>query len=127
MAQGLKLPLETRNGRLVQLSGDDYIEQLVSVMLGDGESDNPFQDLGLGEFMVFGINDAVTDGEIKERVVRGFAILERDQLARLDNPDTDLVFRKGDSPGERILEITYTNMETQERPEIEVPIPPAAE
>lgn len=123
MAQGLKLPLETKNGRLVLMSGDDYINQLVITALIGGYSDNPFQDIGLGDYMIFDINDALTEGEIRRRIEAVFVSLEKDQLAKLEDPDTDVQFTRKD--GDLFAEITYTNMETQERPEIEVPVPPA--
>lgn len=128
MAQGIRLPLRTSNGRLELLGGDDYIEQLVFTALGDGDSENPFQDLGLGEFMIFGINDRLTDGEIRDRVLRVFEFLEADQLARIANPQADLVFEedRGAMGVEARLVLMYTNMETQERRELTVPIPPAS-
>jgi hypothetical protein len=127
VAKGIAIPMKSKNGRLELLGEDDYIEQLVFTGLQDGESENPFQDVGLGEFMVFAINDEQTDGEIRARIVSIFAELEADQLARLDDPDTDLAFEDGTGPSgqERRVTIKYTNMETQERLDIEVPIPPA--
>jgi hypothetical protein len=130
MATGIELPTRVdKNGRLVLLSGDDYIEQLVFTGLGDPDSDNPFQDVGLGEFMIFGINDQMSDGEIRERIVDVFAELEADQLAKLDDPLVDLVFSEdtGDLGVDKKVTITYTNMETQERKDIEVPIPTASD
>jgi len=126
MAQGLKIPLETANGRLKLLTGDDYIQQLVMTALGDGDSENPFQDLGLGEFMIFGINDDLSDGQIREKTIRLFTLLERDQLAKLGDPQTDIFFEedKGLAGVERKMNVLYINMETQERAELEVPIPP---
>jgi len=125
MAQGIQVPLQVRNGRLRKLTGDDYIDQLVRVALAGMDSDNPFQTLGLGEFMIFGINDALTEGEIKERIVLIFESFKADQLAELKNPDKDLVFTHKDE--ELWMDLAYVNMETQERVELSVPIPPAGE
>lgn len=124
MATGILLPAKTENGRLLKLSGDDYIEQLVMIGLLGNQSDNPFQDIGLGDF-IFEINDGVSEGEIRAQIVTMFEILERDQLAALEDPDSDLSFSRVE--GELFAELTYTNLETQERPEISVPIPPAGE
>lgn len=121
MAQGIKLPLEIKNGRLVKLSGDEYIDQLLRIAFIGMESENPFQSLGLGEWMIFGLNDAMTEGEISEKIISIFESFQRSQLARLQNPDEDIVFRRAD--GELSVEIDYINMETQERSEMEVPIP----
>jgi len=120
MAQGLQLPLTVKSGRLLKLSGDDYIEQLIfTALLGD-ESDNPFQTLGLGEFMIFDINDAMSEGEIKQAVVRIFESLQRDQLAKLPSSES-MKFRREDNT--LYLDLSYINMETQERRSLEVPIP----
>lgn len=117
MARGIELPTKAVNGRLKMLGGDEYIEQLVMTMLGDGDSDNPFQDLGLGQFMIFGINDAQQEGEIREKVKAGFAILQRDQLAKLRK----LTFDREGSESRMFVE--YVNLETGERVELEVPLP----
>ena len=117
MAKGIKLPLETKNGRLVMLGGDGYIEQLIFAALGSGDSDNPFQDLGLGEFMIFDINDQITEGEIRKRVEAAFETLDRDQLARLEN----LTFQT-EAEEKRML-LGYRNLETGKREDLEVPIP----
>lgn len=124
MAQGIEVPLRVRNGRLAKLSGDDYIDQLVRVAFLGMDSDNPFQTLGLGEFMIFGVNDRMTEGEIRDRVVLIFESFKRDQLARIDDPESDIIFRH---EGENLyMDLVYINMETQERPELSVPIPSGA-
>lgn len=124
MAQGIQVPLMVKNGRLAKLSGDDYIDQLVRVALIGMDSDNPFQTLGLGEWMIFGINDRMTESEIKEKVVLIFDCFKAHQLARLDNPDKDIVFRS--AVEELWMDLTYINMETQERKEMSVPVPEGA-
>ena len=119
MARGIELPTRAVNGRLKLLSGDAYIEQLVMVALGDNDSENPFQEIGLGEFMIFGINDAQEDGEIRMKVKRVFSLLEADQLARLKT----LSFETSGS--DKLMFLDYINLETGQRREVEVPIPQA--
>lgn len=119
MAKGIKLPLRAVNGRLELLGGDAYIEQLIFTALGSGESDNPFQDIGLGEFMIFDLNDKMTEGHIAERVRAVFATLERDQLARLE----ELSFKSVE--GDKKMHLGYENLETGKRDDIEVPLPPS--
>lgn len=121
MAQGANIPAKAVNGRLQKLSGNEYIRMLLMLAFGEGQSDNPFQDLGLGEFMIHGINDAETEGEIRPRVEAMFESFERDQLARLDNPADDIEFFQAE--GEKFMFVRYWDLETQERTEIEVPIP----
>ncbi len=125
MAQGILVPLKPKYGRLKLLAGDDYIDMLVRIALGDNQSDNPFQDIGFGgERFVFAVNDSLTEGEIRNRVLLAFESLERDQLARVAK--RDITFERT-VEGELRMNVTYTNLETQERPELEVPIPPEGE
>lgn len=125
MARGIQVPLEAKNGRLRKLMGDDYIDQLVRTALFGMESDNPFQTLGLGEWMIFGVNDAMTEGEIKERVVLIFDSFKADQLARLKDGEASITFtREG---AELYMAVDYVNMETQEGRVLDVPVPPTGE
>lgn len=124
MARGIQTPLKTKNGRLLLLSGDNYIDQLVRFGLGDSQSDNPFQQIGLhGERFIFALNASMSEGEIRTAVMSVFESLERDQLAKVKERDITFVRKDGDL----FMNVTYTNIETQERPELEVPIPPEGE
>lgn len=117
MARGIQLPTNAINGRLKLLSGDAYIDQLVRTALGDGDSDNPFEDLGVGEFMIFGVNNSQQDGEIRAKVESVFTSLESDQLAQLKSINFE-------SEGhEKIMFLEYINLETGQRQELEVPLP----
>jgi hypothetical protein len=104
------------------LGGDAYVEQLISTGLGDGESINPWNNPGLGEFMLFAVNAEGIEGEIRQRVKSIFASLERDQLARLGGGKAIKFVSKG---GDKTMFVEYENMENGERREIEVPLPPA--
>lgn len=127
MAQGIAVPVKVENGRMQLAKGRDYIRQLIFIALAGNDSENPWQDIGLGDY-VFGINDARTDGQIRHDIVTIFSILERDQLAKLENPDEDLIFSSDNGPlgVEKRITLLYTDMETQERVEIDVPLPPEA-
>lgn len=118
MAKGIKLPLTAKNGRLVLATGDAYIEQLIYTGLGSGDSDNPFQDLGLGEFMIFDINDQIPEGEIKRRVEAVFDVLNRDQLAMLEAIEFQI------DGADKKMNLGYRNLETGKREDLEVPILP---
>jgi len=117
MATGIELPTKAVNGRLKLLSGDAYIGQLIKTMLGDGDSENPFQDIGLGESMIFDFNDATSEGEIRKLIEFGFQTLERDKLAKLET----LSFSS--EGAKKFVLIKYANLETGERPELDVPLP----
>lgn len=126
MAKGIELPIQIVNGRIKLLSGDDYIEQLILVALGECDSDNPFQDLGLGEFMIFAINAEAIEGEIRQKVRAIFSSFERDRLAKLPSASARSIRfeQKGE---EKVMYLDYVNLETGERRELEVPLPPAGE
>jgi len=117
MAKGIEVPIQVHNGRMKLSEGDEYIDSLILTALGNGESTNPFQfGIGLGEFMIFEINDGLTEGEIKTRTLRVFESLETDQLAELE----DLTFDSKNS--EKSMDLTYRNLETGARNELEVPL-----
>lgn len=116
MAQGIELPTQVVDGRLKLLSGNEYIEQLIVTGMGDNTSDNPFLDVGLGESMIFDINDALTDAQIRVLVEGVFDSLEADQLARLSS----LTFSS--EGGQKKMYVEYENLETGARPELEVPL-----
>ena len=125
MAQGIRLPLRAKNGRLEKLSKDGYIKQIVTTALFGMDSDNPFQTLGLGEWMIFGINDAMEEGQIKDAVVRIFDSLKADQLAKLKEGESSITFKHEE--GDMRMSVDYIDMETQEGKSLDVPIPPSGE
>ena len=116
MARGIELPTRAKNGRLRLLAGDEYIRQLVITAMQPGDSENPFQDLGIGEDMIFEINDDLLEGEIRARAERVFTILDRDQLARLES----LRFEREN--GDLTMFVDYVDLETGERIQ-GVPVP----
>jgi hypothetical protein len=124
-ATGISLPTRVENGRWKLKSGDPYVEQLIGTSFGSGDSDNPFQDIGLGEFMIFEVNADAVEGEIKRRAQAGFRSLERDQLARLSRGSRPLRFTQ-DGAVKRMF-VEYENLENGERREAEVPLPPSGE
>ena len=106
MPQGIKLPSQVKNGRLVLISGDEYIQQLVINALGDRDCDNPFVLDGIDESMIFQLNTAELQAQLRRRIEAIFEVLDAEQLARLAN----LTF---ESKGpDLIANIEYTNLET---------------
>jgi len=120
MAQGIRLPARAKAGRLELLGGDEYIEQLIRVGLGAPDSDNPWNVNGLGEFMVFDLNDPQIEGDIRRRVEAIFKSLKRDQLAELAR-GAPRFYRT--TEGELRARIEYKNLEHGSRRVLEVPVP----
>ncbi len=119
--QGIELPVKVVNGRFKLLSSDEYVDQLIRVALGNTDSENPFLPDGLGEFMIFALNDEQIESEVEERVRTVFRILERDQIARLGR-QTPIRFEQGDKPGEKVMFVEYFNLETGGRREVDLPL-----
>jgi hypothetical protein len=110
-ASGFDFPVRPSGaGGFELVEGEVYVDHLVLIALGSGESDNPFQDLGMNEDIIFEIG---TDPRIKaavaSRVRSAFAILERDNLARLHSLAYDEVTENGDF----VVHIDYINLETR--------------
>jgi hypothetical protein len=120
MATGIRLPARAKAGRLELLGGDAYIEQLIHIGLGEPDSENPWNVNGLGQFMIFGLNDAQLDSEIRPKVEAVFRSLKRDQLAELGKGALHFTH---DTEGERKLRIEYKNLENGTRHILEVPAP----
>jgi len=116
-AKGIATPWKAESGRLVLLEGDEFIRQLILAALGGSESTNAFQDLGLGEDMIFDQNKQVVHSQIEQRIEIAFAPLVRDQLAKY-------VSSKIEAKGsEAFMEIEYENLENGDRSTIKVPYP----
>ncbi|KKN81440.1 hypothetical protein LCGC14_0320530 [marine sediment metagenome] len=120
--KGIELPVRVVNGRFKLLSSDEYVDQLIRVALGNTDSENPFNPDGLGEFMIFALNDEQIEGEIEERVRTVFRILERDQIARLGRESPIRFEEDVVKPGEKIMFIDYVNLETGGRREVDLPL-----
>jgi hypothetical protein len=121
MAQGMRLPARVKAGRFEKLSGDAYISQIIMTALAGHDSSNPFQDIGLGDWMIFELNDKLTITEIRTRLELIFVSLAADQLATLESPQKDIRLSRN-SEGELHCDLTYNNMETQERVSLSFPI-----
>ena len=59
--QGLNVPVGTGvYGRTFLVSGSEQLRKLMSLAFRDCDSENPFQDLGLDQSIIFSINDPLT-------------------------------------------------------------------
>lgn len=109
-ASGISIPFRADSDGGVALSeGETYIQAQVLMCVRPNESDNPFQDLGVGQEAVF---QSAADPDwklvIRRRIERQFEELDRENLARLKK----VRFEPGDGNGDLRVVIQYTNLET---------------
>lgn len=74
MATGFRVPvLPGPDGKVLKLSDTRQLKQILRLALSAGEDDNPFQDLGFSEDLIFAVNDPGSVGLIRQRVRRVLA------------------------------------------------------
>lgn len=123
MAKGMAIPVRT-NGRggAKLIVGSPYARQVVLVGLTPNTSKNPFQagagvEVGISEAPVFQVNDAGAAGRARRGIVRFFARIRADEIARLSNGEEGLRF--DDSGDELVARIRYVELEADREDEIE--------
>ena len=109
-ASGLATPFRgDSDGGAALSEGSSYIEEQVLATVRPNTSDNPFQDLGIGEQAIFqNPSDPTWKRAMRERIVRQFATLESNNLARL----TKVEFATTAEGGDFAITILYVNLET---------------
>lgn len=115
---GIQLPVRaSQGGGFRLLSGDDYIAQLIALQAGDGDSENPFLDVGFALTAVFAnLSDGAWKAQQQRKITELFARLQRAQLAKL----VSTAWSSGPKPGEYTVLIRYLSIETNS--ENETPI-----
>jgi hypothetical protein len=111
-AAGLSTPFraDTDGGALV-VEGEEYVRQLILTAMGTNESDNPFQDLGVGEDSIFKVSaDPRWKASLRRRIKAQLDLLDRENLARFVRLDMP---QDSGSDGSYTVELTYLNLETQ--------------
>jgi hypothetical protein len=112
MPTGLALPVQIGTyGRAKLVSGSELLRQLLLCSLRDCASENPFQDLGISQRLIFDINDAHAVGEVRTRIKQIFANFEAQRLAKLPGGDNSLIFTQSEE-GSLDVEIKYLDLET---------------
>lgn len=119
-SQGIMVPVQPgRTGGFRLVRGDDYITQLILVLAGDADSENPFQDEGIGLRAVFAnLSDPAWRSEVKAQIEVVFDVLHRDNLAKL----ADVSFLQGVVTGEVVVRISYLSLETNTVLEVETTV-----
>lgn len=111
---GLRIPLGvTKQGRGAVVTGDVQDQKIIDTSLGSNDNQNAFQqDQGLGDDMIFDVNDAAVRGVIAIRLRDVFVDFEVQNRYRLLS-DT-IVWTKDSEKQELNLEFKYHNMETDD-------------
>jgi hypothetical protein len=95
-------------GRVAQTFGNDQLEKLIATNLQDLSSGNPFQELGIGEDMVFAVAAEHLRIDLRRRIRALFKRLQLADRARLaKEPD----FNVNATVGELTINIDYINIE----------------
>lgn len=119
-AQGIARPVRPNgSGGLMSIIGDDYLIQLVQVMVADCASDNPFQqDLGVGVDAIFGLaGDSAWKAVIRRKLLAEFKRLKDANLAVFGSLD----FLPGND-GEYEAVVKFRSVETNTELEVSTTI-----
>lgn len=120
MAAGISSPARANgNGGLLIVTKDQHIRSLVGVALGEGDSNNPFQDLGLGEEMIFDIADPGSFNAVADKITRIFQGFEESELAQLQDREDNLSVEEL-SEGEFNMKVFFVNLQTGQADELGV-------
>lgn len=117
MAKGWSIPMRANKRGGVQTSvGNRHVMDLLYAALKNADSDNPFQELGLGEDMIFDIADATTFNSITEKLERIFADFREAELADLQERSDNLqvIPDPKTSGGSWIMNIYFVNLESDQ-------------
>lgn len=110
--RGLAIPvMPGPDGRAMMVEDEDeQLAKIIAVGLSDCTSNNPYQNLGMPNAVVFDLNDDTTRGRVYEYLERFFARLQREGRAKLTSVEVE------DEPadsGEMVLVVRYTNIKTR--------------
>ena len=109
---GLALPVGvTKQGRSKTVTGEANDRKIIFTALGGNYNQNAYQqDPGLGEDMIFEINDAVIQARIRQKLADVFADFDRQNRYRLVVETLEW----SEEEGELVLSFDYFNVESDE-------------
>ena len=109
MGQGLRIPIGVNRGGGANLEPDpQHLTTILRLALSEGNDDNPFQQLGISDTLIFALNDSSNRGLARnavERILNKFS-----ERLRLDQTVPVDVIQTGD--GEVELSFRYVNLDT---------------
>lgn len=107
--RGIALPFQADGrGRLVTIDRDAELSKIINMQLQNMESNNPFQDLGLGEEMIFAVDNDDLQSDLRRRINEIFRQLQLQDRARLEKPPVFSLTAEG----ELEVAISYIDLET---------------
>ena len=109
MATGIALPFKGISGAVATVSGSAQLQKLIIVRLSDCDSANPFQDLGIGADVIFGIDSEESRNVLRLRILEVFKHFEQAGRAKLMGGYP--VFAFNSSTQELQADIKYINLE----------------
>lgn len=102
-----------KKGGLAMATGPEHIRGLLEIALGSGDSANPFQDLGLGERMIFEPLDYSTFAPVQDRIREIFAGFESEDLATLSKRSDNLRIYET-AEGQAAIQVFMVDLETDD-------------
>lgn len=117
---GMQVPVQTgRTGGFRLISGDDYVIQLISVLVGDTDSENPFLQIGFGLEVIFAnLSDSGWRTQQKQKITDLFRDLERAQIAKL----LGVEYEDGPGTAEVTAVVKFLSIETGKVLDVRTPL-----
>jgi len=120
MSSGLSVPVSVdKLGKARVTSGSDQLRKLLMVAIQPCPSDNPFQDLGLDEKLIFSVNSPPLQGKLRLAIDRIFATFQRQGRAKLRS----IKYSTDSNRQEMKVFLSYQELETTEDKEIALILP----
>ncbi len=111
MGLGLAIPVGVNQGGGAQLEPDpQHLRTVLRLALSPGDDDNPFQNLGLDERIIFSINDPATRGVARNIIQK---ILQKFSDRLVLDPSSAVEFRQI-KEGRLDISFRYVNLDTNE-------------
>ena len=118
--QGVALPVRVGlRGRCVLQSGASQLDKLLTTAMRDCDSENPFQQLGIDQSVIF---KGLTARRIARARVAALQILQRDFAGRLYAKDEDIITIHNHETGDLTLDMTYTEVRTGRKTSTTIPV-----
>lgn len=118
-SRGLVVPVYVaKGGGAATVEGDDQLRKVIELALASGDDDNPFQELGMREDIVFAVDSEGNHGLARQRVRRILAKFS-DRVA-LDPKSPIVVQSVKGQPGQVRCRFRIINLETDSPEDFDV-------